>query len=157
MEPEDYEEDDYEGASHDELSLPKATVGKIIQEMLPQNISCSKETRDLLVDCCVEFIHLVSSEANELCEKENKKTISPEHIEEALKILGFSSYVTQVHQALEEHNQNLQQERARKNSKRDTASIPEEELLRQQQELFEQARKKYNAQSASESSITSNQ
>ncbi len=34
----------------------------------------------------VEFIHLISSEANEICTKENKKTIGPKHILEALKV-----------------------------------------------------------------------
>ena len=33
-----------------------------------------------------EFIHLISSEANEICEKESKKTIAPEHIISALKV-----------------------------------------------------------------------
>ena len=30
-----------------------ATVTKMIQEMLPTGISCPRETRDLLLDCCV--------------------------------------------------------------------------------------------------------
>jgi histone H3/H4 len=136
--------DEYEeqAGNNDELSLPKATVGKIIQEMLPQNVACSKESRDLLADCCVEFIHLVSSEANGLCEKENKKTITPEHIEEALKVLGFGDYVSEVHQVLDEQK-SMQKEKVRKNSK--ACEIPEEELLRRQEELFEQARLKYMA------------
>jgi hypothetical protein len=33
-----------------------------------------------------EFIHLISSEANEICEQESKKTIAPEHILGALKV-----------------------------------------------------------------------
>ena len=33
-----------------------------------------------------EFIHLISSEANEICETENKKTIAPEHIIAALNV-----------------------------------------------------------------------
>ena len=36
-----------------------------------------------------EFIHLISSEANEICEKESKKTIAPEHIISALKVFKF--------------------------------------------------------------------
>jgi hypothetical protein len=36
----------------------------------------------------VEFIHLLSSEANEICEKESKKTIAPEHIISALEVLA---------------------------------------------------------------------
>ena len=33
-----------------------------------------------------EFIHLVSSEANEVCKQRAKKTIAPEHIIDALKV-----------------------------------------------------------------------
>ena len=33
-----------------------------------------------------EFIHLISSEANEICDQESKKTIAPEHIISALKV-----------------------------------------------------------------------
>ncbi|KAG8690616.1 negative cofactor 2 transcription regulator complex subunit ncb2 [Ceratobasidium sp. 394] len=74
------------GAVDDELSLPKATVQKLIAEILPKDILSSKESRDLIIECCVEFIHMISTEANEICEKEAKKTISPEHIVGALKV-----------------------------------------------------------------------
>ena len=30
-----------------------ATITKLLQEMLPADIVCSKETRDLLIDCSV--------------------------------------------------------------------------------------------------------
>lgn len=73
-------------------------------ELLPPEVTCAKETRDLVIECCVgehrqwsscaslglthliEFIHLISSEANEICEQESKKTIAPEHIIAALKV-----------------------------------------------------------------------
>lgn len=122
--------------SDEDLSLPKATVTKMIAgacrprsvalvppdaflrklngiflclELLPNDLTCAKETRDLIIECCVgevilrrfcprtcvdapstiffaEFIHLISSEANEICEQESKKTIAPEHIISALKV-----------------------------------------------------------------------
>ena len=76
-------------------------------ELLPEDVTCAKDTRDLVIECCVgksnilnvhvasvltsfpavEFIHLISSEANEICEKESKKTIAPEHIISALQVL----------------------------------------------------------------------
>ena len=37
----------------------------------------------------LEFIHLISSEANEICEQESKKTIAPEHIIAALKVRTY--------------------------------------------------------------------
>ena len=118
-------------AADDDLSLPKATVTKMITgefgicttarfshtalvnvELLPSEVTCAKETRDLIIECCVgeqyssvcwddnsnsyiwlthaEFIHLISSEANEICELESKKTIAPEHIIGALKVSHLS-------------------------------------------------------------------
>jgi len=35
------------------FQFEKATVAKIILEMLPEDIGCSVESRDLIVDCCV--------------------------------------------------------------------------------------------------------
>jgi len=34
----------------------------------------------------IEFIHLIASEANEICEKEAKKTIAAEHVITALQV-----------------------------------------------------------------------
>jgi histone H3/H4 len=63
-----------------------ATVQKIITEILPPSSgqTFAKDARDLLIECCVEFITLISSEANEISEKEAKKTIACEHVEKAL-------------------------------------------------------------------------
>ena len=87
----------------EDLSLPKATIQKLIQEYLPKDLSCAKETRDLLTDCCVEFVHLVSSEANEACEKDSKKTIAPDHVVKALNDLGFGKYTQEVQDVLNDH------------------------------------------------------
>lgn len=37
----------------DELSLPRATVQKLMTEILPKDITSTKEMRDILIDCCV--------------------------------------------------------------------------------------------------------
>ena len=63
----------------DELSIPRAALNKMIKELIP-SIRVANDARELILNCCTEFIHLVSSEANEICNKQNKKTISPEHI-----------------------------------------------------------------------------
>lgn len=74
---------------------------KIITEILAANdsessITFARDARDLLIDCCVEFITLISSEANEIAEREAKKTIATEHIDKALRELGFPEYVREV-------------------------------------------------------------
>ncbi|KAJ3216532.1 negative cofactor 2 transcription regulator complex subunit ncb2 [Dinochytrium kinnereticum] len=130
------------GAPDEELGLPKATVAKLIQEMMPGEIACAKETRDLLSECCVEFIHLIASEANEACEKDAKKTIAGEHVIAALKTLGFDEYVAEVTEVYEEHAKQLK-DREKRSSKLEDSGIPEEELLKQQEELFARARQNY--------------
>lgn len=98
---------DHEFGANDDLSLPKATVQKIVTEILPPSagIAFSKDARDLLIECCVEFITLISSEANEISEKEAKKTIACDHITKALEQLGFSDYVPAVLEAAQEHKE----------------------------------------------------
>ncbi|KAB5593399.1 Histone-like transcription factor and archaeal histone protein [Ceratobasidium theobromae] len=136
------------GAGDDELSLPKATVQKLIagepSVSTAPDILSSKESRDLIIECCVEFIHMISTEANEICEKEAKKTISPEHIVGALKTLGFESYVEEVEGVLKDHKQ-AQKDREKKTSKFEASGKSEEELLHEQQRLFEASRARFQA------------
>ena len=123
------------------------TVAKIVMDVLPDNFTCPRDTRDLLVACATEFVHLVASEANEGCEKAGRKTITPEHLVEALRNLGFPDYVPEVEGAWGE-----QQEAAKVKAERqkgrgasaiaERAGISEEELARQQEELFQAARAK---------------
>ena len=39
-----------------------------------------------------EFINLVSSESNEVCSREDKRTIAPEHVIQALKVSYLSPF-----------------------------------------------------------------
>ena len=68
-----------EGGQDDELSVPRAALNKMIKELIPR-IRVANDARELILNCCTEFIHLVSSEANEICVKQQKKTISPDHV-----------------------------------------------------------------------------
>ncbi|XP_020603710.1 protein Dr1-like [Orbicella faveolata] len=78
-----------------------AAVNKMIKEMIP-NVRVSNDARELILNCCTEFIHLVSSEANEICNRQLKKTILPEHVFQALQGLGFHSYIEEVRSVLQE-------------------------------------------------------
>ncbi|OCF43588.1 hypothetical protein I317_02606 [Kwoniella heveanensis CBS 569] len=92
-------------AGDDDVGLPKATVFKLIQEMLPEDIGCSKEAKDIIVECCVEWVKLISTQSNTVCDESSKKTISPEHVVEALKQLGFEDFISEV----EESNKDFKQ------------------------------------------------
>ena len=63
----------------EDLSIPRAALNKMIKELVPK-VRVANDSRELILNCCTEFIHLVSSEANSICNKHSKKTISPEHV-----------------------------------------------------------------------------
>uniref|UniRef100_H2Y7B0 Protein Dr1 n=1 Tax=Ciona savignyi TaxID=51511 RepID=H2Y7B0_CIOSA len=125
-------------AEEDDLNLPRAAINKMIKEILPQ-VRVSNEARELVVACCNEFIHLLASEANDICNKNTKKTIMPEHVLDALEALGFGTYVQRCREVLQECK-HVAQKKRKGSSRLENLGIPEEELLRQQQELFAQAK-----------------
>ncbi|XP_078603944.1 protein Dr1-like [Branchiostoma floridae x Branchiostoma japonicum] len=127
-----------DSGNDDEPTIPRAAINKLIKELVP-NIRVANDSRELILNCCTEFIHLVASEANEICTKEGKKTISPEHILAALESLGFGSYTEDVRSVLEECK-TVAAKKRRASTRLENLGIPEEELFRQQQELFAKAR-----------------
>ncbi|GAB0087679.1 Protein Dr1 [Sergentomyia squamirostris] len=127
----------------DELTLPRASINKMIKELIP-SIRVANESRELILNCCTEFIHLISSEANEVCNLRNKKTINAEHVLEALERLGFRDYKHEAEAVLSDCKA-VAAKRRRQSTRLEHLGIPEEELLRQQQELFAKAREEQAA------------
>ena len=128
---------------HRKLTLSKATVSKIASEILPPGETMTKEARDILIDCCVEFITMVSSEANDTMERESKKTIAPEHVAAALKELGFPEYIQEVLAVASEQKEQLKT-REKRTTKMEQSGMSQEELEAAQKALFAQATEKYN-------------
>lgn len=108
------------------------------------SIRVANESRELILNCCTEFIHLISSEANEVCNQRNKKTINAEHVLEALDRLGFKDYKQDAEAVLMDCKA-VAAKRRRQSTRLENLGIPEEELLRQQQELFAKARQEQQA------------
>lgn len=122
----------------DDLSIPRASLNKMIKEIIP-SVRVANDARELILNCCTEFIHLVSTEANDICNKQLKKTISPEHVLAALDSLGFGAYKEDATEVMKEAKEVAAKKR-KGSSRLENLGIPVEELLRQQQELFAQAR-----------------
>ncbi|CAL4099434.1 unnamed protein product, partial [Meganyctiphanes norvegica] len=122
----------------DDLTIPRAAMNKMIKELLP-NVRVANDARELILNCCTEFIHLLSSEANEICNQQQKKTINADHILVSLDKLGFGDYRADAESVLKDCKAMAAKKR-RKCTRLENLGIPEEELLRQQQELFAKAR-----------------
>ncbi|KAI3521884.1 hypothetical protein L1887_11359 [Cichorium endivia] len=134
---------DIVGKTKEDASLPKATMTKIIKEMLPPDVRVARDTQDLLIECCVEFINLISSESNEVCSREDKRTIAPEHVLKALEVLGFGDYIEEVYAAYEQHKLETV-DTVRGGKCTNGAEMTEEEALAEQQRMFAEARARMN-------------
>ncbi|KAG0439923.1 Negative cofactor 2 complex subunit beta [Dictyocoela muelleri] len=133
----------------DDCLLPKSTVEKMIQNYLEKGITIGKDAKEAIMLCCVEFIHLVSSESNEICEKEKKKTIAHEHLLRALKNLGYDEYVKECQGAHDKYMQISKMKPSKKN-KLKTSGLSMDQLHIEQMKLFEKAKMAYEAKSVNE-------
>lgn len=117
----------------EKVSLPRTCVVQAAKELAPAELTVSKETCDLLVDCCTEFINLVTSEASAVA----KSVVKPEHIIHALRVLEFEAYVPIAERAAED----VGNAPKRRKIKRPTASgLSTEQLVAEQARLIASAR-----------------
>lgn len=125
-----------------DISLPKSTIVKHIKEVLPQDVRCAGDSTELLLECCTEFVQLVSTEANEAAAKDGKATITPEHVLSALDKAGFGDLVPEVRLAWEAFKDDAKQgpKLAHRKTKAEEEGMSEEQQIALQQQLFAAAR-----------------
>ncbi|KAF2613715.1 hypothetical protein F2Q70_00007208, partial [Brassica cretica] len=117
---------DIVGKSKEDALLPKATMTKIIKEMLPADVRVARDAQDLLIECC------------------DKRTIAPEHVLKALQVLGFGEYGEEVYAAYEQHRYETIQDSQRSVKMNTGAEMTEEEAAAEQQRMFAEARARMN-------------
>lgn len=135
--------------SDDDLTLPRSTIDKIL---IHYKLAVPRSIRHYLTRFADQFIIETSLQANLLCEKEKKKTISHEHILMALKNRGF--YFEKELLQVYEENRNISKMRPSKINKLKTSKFTLEELKMQQDKLFESARKEYENMEQPETEIS---
>jgi histone H3/H4 len=139
-------------AGDDEKLLPRATVAKFIKSKLRQGMRCGAETRELLLQSATEFVQLLSSEATEISNEQNKSKITTQHLLDAVSRLGFAEYQHEMQLIGKESHDGVcrsfcgrrlmmrfVQKKARGKARWKTDKTPEE-LLAAQQALFAKAR-----------------
>ncbi|KAM0678993.1 negative cofactor 2 transcription regulator complex subunit ncb2 [Binucleata daphniae] len=127
-------EDSLEKINDEEVSLPKATIDKIISESLLGK-PVTKELKEVVLQSAIEFIHLITSEANELCEKEHKKTITHDHVYKSLENLGYTHFIKPCKEVYTEHV-NLAKMKPSKTNKLKNNALTIEELYEEQTKLI---------------------
>lgn len=88
---------------------------------------------------------ILSTQSNEIAEKESKKTIASEHVIKALEELGFNEYIEPIQGVVTEHKE-TQKGRDKKVGKLESSGRSVEELQREQELLFAKSRSRLNSQ-----------
>ncbi|KAD3069006.1 hypothetical protein E3N88_36886 [Mikania micrantha] len=73
--------------------MPIANVIRIMRKILPSHAKISDDSKETIQECVSEFISFVTSEANDRCQHEQRKTITAEDILWAMNKLGFDDYI----------------------------------------------------------------
>ncbi|KAL6990618.1 Nuclear transcription factor Y subunit B-6 [Sarracenia purpurea var. burkii] len=73
--------------------MPIANVIRIMRKILPPHAKISDEAKETIQECVSEFISFITGEANERCQREQRKTITAEDVLWAMSKLGFDDYI----------------------------------------------------------------
>lgn len=73
--------------------MPIANVIRIMRKVLPAHAKIADDAKETIQECVSEFISFITSEANDRCQREQRKTITAEDVLWAMSKLGFDDYV----------------------------------------------------------------
>jgi nuclear transcription Y subunit beta len=73
--------------------MPIANVIRIMRRVLPAHAKISDDSKETIQECVSEYISFITGEANERCQREQRKTITAEDVLWAMSRLGFDDYV----------------------------------------------------------------
>ncbi|MCO5615120.1 hypothetical protein L7F22_069409 [Adiantum nelumboides] len=80
------------GREQDRL-MPVANVIRMMRKVLPAHAKIADDAKDTIQECVSEFISFITSEANDRCQREQRRTITAEDIMWAMFKLGFDDYI----------------------------------------------------------------
>ncbi|XP_051128586.1 nuclear transcription factor Y subunit B-3-like [Andrographis paniculata] len=73
--------------------MPIANVIRIMRKILPSHAKISDDAKETMQECVSEFISFVTGEANDRCQREQRKTVTAEDVLWAMSKLGFDDYI----------------------------------------------------------------
>ncbi|KAL2473123.1 nuclear transcription factor Y subunit B-9 [Forsythia ovata] len=74
-----------------------------MRRILPAYAKIADDAKEVIQECVSEYISFITSEANERCHQEHRKTITPEDVLYAMEKLGFENYVEPLTLFLNKH------------------------------------------------------
>ncbi|TKY75394.1 Nuclear transcription factor Y subunit B-6 [Spatholobus suberectus] len=81
------------GVREQDQYMPIANVIRIMRRILPGHAKISDGAKETIQECVSEYISFITAEANERCQREQRKTVTAEDVLWAMGKLGFDDYV----------------------------------------------------------------
>ncbi|PQM41173.1 hypothetical protein Pyn_19367 [Prunus yedoensis var. nudiflora] len=92
--------------------MPIANVIRIMRRILPPHAKISDDAKETIQECVSEYIAFITGEANERCQREQRKTVTAEDILWAMGKLGFDNYVEPLTLFLQKHRESENSDRS---------------------------------------------
>lgn len=85
----------------EDLNLPNSVVIRLIKDALPDGVNIAKEARTAIGRAASVFVLFITSTANKVAVKNNKKTISAQDVLQAIVDTEFDIFSEPLQEALE--------------------------------------------------------
>lgn len=102
----------------EDLNLPNAVVMRIIKESLPDGVSVGKEARAAVAKAASIFILYLTSAANTIAKKANRKTINGQDVIQAMDDIEFEQFIEPLKEAFEGFKKSQREKNAKKKEKK---------------------------------------
>ena len=99
------ETDKFCSHSAKDLSLPRTMVTRLAKGVLPPNTQIQKDAILAMSKGATVFVNYLSNAANEHTLKDNRRTISPQNVLQALRDLEFEAFLPRVEAELAKFNE----------------------------------------------------
>ncbi|KAG7211489.1 hypothetical protein KM043_010761 [Ampulex compressa] len=115
----------------EDLNLPNAVVTRIIKEALPDGVTIGKDARTAIAKASSIFILYLTSSANIIAKKGNRKTISGPDVIQAMTDIEFEQFIDPLQDSLENFRKAQKEKKdatsKRKQQKKDEDDVAEED------------------------------
>lgn len=101
----------------EDLNLPNAVITRLIKDSLPEGIVVAKEARSAIARAASVFVLYTTSTANNLAQKNKKKTVSAQDVFNAMKEMEFEKFVEPLQESLELYKKSMQNKKEQKEAK----------------------------------------
>ncbi|XP_066585865.1 DNA polymerase epsilon subunit 3 [Prorops nasuta] len=117
----------------EDLNLPNAVVTRIIKEALPEGVTIGKDARTAVAKASSIFILYLTSSANILAKKGNRKTISGQDVIQAMSDIEFDQFIESLQESLENFRKAQKEKKDAKGIKRKQQKKDEDDPLEEEE------------------------